>query len=190
LRGGFFRQKDGFWRYKKLSKENFMKRNSLLLVAVLFAISTFTCGCASIMCGETKTINVASNPSQAQYTIEDSSGHIVTEGVTPTNITLKRGAGWFKAGDYKITLEKAGYKKAVEPIGQGLETGWYLAGNIVFGGVFGWLIVDPMTGAMYTIEDVNATLEPEKSSSMLPGNHQPGVWSIPDASRERIARVN
>jgi len=28
---------------------------------------------------------------------------------------------------------------------------WYLAGNIVFGGIAGWLIVDPLTGAMWRL---------------------------------------
>ncbi|MCG2921469.1 hypothetical protein KZ305_25620, partial [Escherichia coli] len=37
--------------------------------------------------------------------------------------------------------------------------GWYF-GNIIFGGLIGILVVDPMTGAMFTLspKDVNAVL--------------------------------
>lgn len=39
-------------------------------------------------------------------------------------------------------------------------SGWYVA-NLLFGGLIGLLIVDPLTGAMYNLspEDVNAVLE-------------------------------
>ena len=30
--------------------------------------------------------------------------------------------------------------------------GWYLAGNFIFGGLLGWLIVDPATGAMWNLK--------------------------------------
>jgi len=45
--------------------------------------------------------------------------------------------------------------------------GWYIAGNIVFGGIIGWFIVDPFSGAMYNLspESINADLG-EKTSSI------------------------
>ena len=39
--------------------------------------------------------------------------------------------------------------------------GWYIGGNILVGGLIGWFIVDPLTGAMYTLpKEVNADLRP------------------------------
>jgi hypothetical protein len=32
-----------------------------------------------------------------------------------------------------------------------LNIGWYLVGNFFFGGLIGWLIIDPLTGAMWTL---------------------------------------
>jgi hypothetical protein len=44
---------------------------------------------------------------------------------------------------------------------QGRTGGWYLGGNLLFGGSIGYLIVDPVTGAMWTLapEDINVTLK-------------------------------
>ncbi len=101
---------------------------------------------------------------ESKFSIQNPKGKIIAQGVTPTNVTLKRGSGWFKAGDYTIKLEKAGYKTATFPVEQGLEVGWYGLGNLVFGGLIGWIIVDPATGAMWTIKDFNATLQPESAA--------------------------
>lgn len=130
------------------------------VMCVVMCFSVFLSGCASVMCGSEKTVNISSHPPRVNFTIKDAKGNIVVKDISPTNVTLKRGGGsWFKSADYKITFEKEGCKKKTIPIRQGLETGWYVAGNILVGGVIGWVIVDPLTGAMYTIEDVNVSLE-------------------------------
>lgn len=129
------------------------------LICVTMCFSVFLSGCASVMCGSEKTINIKSHPPESDFTITNAQGNIIVEDVTPTNVTLKRGSGWFKAGDYKVTFKKEGCKQMTVPIHQGLEAGWYIGGNILIGGLIGWLIVDPLTGAMYSIEDVNVSLE-------------------------------
>lgn len=129
------------------------------LICVTMCFSVFLSGCASVMCGSEKTVNIRSHPPGTDFTIKDAKGNIIVEDVAPTNVTLKRGRGWFQAADYQITFEKEGCKKLTMPISQGLETGWYIGGNVLIGGLIGWVIVDPLTGAMYTIEDVNVSLE-------------------------------
>jgi hypothetical protein len=39
--------------------------------------------------------------------------------------------------------------------------GWYVAGNLFLGGLIGWLVIDPASGAMWKIdpEYVNVSLE-------------------------------
>lgn len=130
-----------------------------LLLNLLLCVSVFMSGCASIMCGSEKTVNINSHPPGADFTIKNAKGAVIVKDVAPTNVTLKRGGGWFKAADYQITFEKEGCKQMTVPISQGIESGWYFAGNILVGGIIGWVIVDPLTGAMYTIEDVNVSLE-------------------------------
>jgi len=36
--------------------------------------------------------------------------------------------------------------------------GWYIAGNILVGGLIGWFIVDPITGAMWNLEPENVEM--------------------------------
>lgn len=133
--------------------------NSKIIVGCF--LLAFNSGCASIMCSDHKTINVQSDPPGAQFDILKPNGSVVTQGTTPTNITLKRGRGYFQAGDYTIRFTKDGYEDLTMPVEQGFETGWYFAGNIiVFGGLIGVVIVDPITGAMWDIKDVRATLSP------------------------------
>jgi len=130
---------------------------NVICVSMCFMI--LLSGCASVMCGSEKTINIKSSPPGSDFTIKDAQGNTIIEDVTPTNVTLKRGRGWFQAGDYKVTFKKEGCKQRTAPIRQGLETGWYIGGNVLIGGLIGWVIVDPLTGAMYNIEDVNVSLE-------------------------------
>ena len=92
----------------------------------------------------------------------------MAQGVTPTNVTLKRGSDWFRAGGYTITLEKTGYKTETQPITQSIEVGWYVFGNIAICSLTGLLIVDPLTGAMWDIDDVNVTLVPEEAALYIP----------------------
>jgi len=118
-------------------------------------------GCASIIKGSDQSVSFESNPSDARLVITDvREGKDVYVGSTPFTTSLKRGAGYFKKAKYKVTMEKPGYKKE-EVLLEGSPNGWYLAGNLVFGGLIGWLVVDPLTGAMWTLdpEAVNVTLK-------------------------------
>jgi len=129
------------------------------VICTTMCFSIFVSGCASIMCGDEKTIHIISHPAEADFIVTDAHHNVIIKDVTPTNVTLKRGRGWFQAGDYNVTFKKEGYKLVTMPIRQGLETGWYLFGNVAFGGLLGHLIIDPVTGAMWTIEDVNVYLQ-------------------------------
>ena len=48
-------------------------------------------------------------------------------------------------------------------------SGWYAGGNLFFGGLIGYLIVDPMTGAMWTLKDLHVNLESGLPVSSLSG---------------------
>ena len=128
-------------------------------ICIMLCFMVLISGCASVMCSSEKTININSQPPDSSFVITDAIGNVIVQDTTPTNVTLKRGRGWFQAADYKITFEKEGCRQMTVPIQQGLEAGWYLGGNIIIGGLIGWLIVDPLTGAMWNIEDVNVSLQ-------------------------------
>lgn len=131
--------------------------------ATLTSVVLFSTGCATIVSESSYPVNIKSTPSGASYVIKNRAGVEVKQGVTPDVVTLKAGAGYFKGEKYKITftLPKTGKTSATEKtieLDTGLD-GWYLGGNLLFGGLIGYLIVDPLTGAMYKLpEEVNADL--------------------------------
>lgn len=130
----------------------------VLLVSLIVATTTFT-GCASIFSGSKQTISFKSEPELSNITITNKAGEKIHTGTTPATVTLKKSAGYFKPENYKVTFVKEGYVSQTLDV-KATVNGWYF-GNILFGGVIGILIVDPLTGAMYSLnpKDVNTVLK-------------------------------
>ncbi|WP_426781310.1 hypothetical protein [Pseudomonas syringae] len=124
----------------------------------IIAIAAFAVtGCASIVSDSKYPVAVTSSPSGAAYDIFNEGGVSVRSGVTPDEVTLRAGAGYFDGEKYTVTYRKDGYTSSTQTLESGID-GWYW-GNIVIGGLIGMLIVDPATGAMYTLpEKINSTL--------------------------------
>lgn len=105
-------------------------------------------------------VDMRSSPDQAAVTVTDEAGAKVFEGKTPTTVTLAKKRAFFGGKTYTVKIQKDGFAAQTVTVDTRLN-GWYLAGNIVFGGLIGWLIVDPATGAMWTLDKnkVDLTLE-------------------------------
>lgn len=117
-----------------------------------FIISTaLLSGCSSILGKSDYPVTIDSQPSAANYVITNRAGQRVSSGVTPATITLKSAAGYFKGEKYTIELDKNGGQRSAYTLNSTLS-GWYW-GNLLFGGVIGMFIVDPMTGAMYKLPE-------------------------------------
>jgi hypothetical protein len=128
---------------------------AVLAAAVVVCLS----GCASIFNGTTQPIAFSSAPDGAAMTITNRAGEAVHTGTTPSTVTLKRGAGYFKSEAYKVTMKKDGFADASQQVDSQVS-GWYVA-NIMLGGLLGMLIIDPASGGMYTFPDaVKGTLAP------------------------------
>lgn len=104
--------------------------------------------CASIVSKSNYDVKIQSSSDKVNFVIKDRYGFPIQSGQTPAQVNLKSGDGYFKKAVYLIEYEKDG-KKAFSRIEPSLD-GWY-AGNIIFGGLIGILIVDPATGAMYKL---------------------------------------
>jgi len=78
--------------------------------------------------------------------------------VTPFTASLQKGKAYFAGQSYVLTFHKDGYYDMQQDL-EGTVSSWYF-GNLLFGGVVGFLVVDPHTGAMYTF--------PKKSRPDLP----------------------
>lgn len=135
------------------------------VLAFVMASTLLLNSCASIVSKSNYPISINSTPSDAKISITNKKGIEIYKGTTPANLKLKSGAGFFSKASYQVKFEKDGYETKIVPINFKLD-GWYI-GNIIFGGVIGFLIVDPATGAMYKLdtEFVNETLVKSTSTT-------------------------
>ena len=133
--------------------------NYLSLIVAGFVVANLV-GCASVVDGNSKRLSIKTDPPGAKVTIYDLKHPIydkITPKVavmyTPAVIPLRTG-GHYQTVRYFVTIEKPGYK----PLGFEVHSrvnGWYF-GNLnpvllpLFPITMG--MVDPMTGAMWTIE--------------------------------------
>ena len=119
-------------------------------LALWFLIPLLATGCSSIVDGRAQHVKINSNPVGAKFSIYDKEGKAVVTNTTPANLVLNRRHGYFNGEDYKIIFEAPGYYPYEVHVKSTVD-GWYF-GNILFGGLIGLLIVDPATGAMYTLK--------------------------------------
>lgn len=68
------------------------------------------------------------------------------------NYSYRRSIAWFRIKLYQ-RASKDGYATGFTTIDYHVSN-WYWFGNILFGGLIGWFIVDPITGDMYYLDEV------------------------------------
>ena len=139
-----------------------------LLGGILVFFLFWLAGCASIVKGGTQKIRITSEPADAVVRIINDSNMEVWNSQTPATVALKRGSGYFSGASYRVEITKEGWEKQTITISSGMN-GWYLAGNILLGGLIGWIIVDPITGGMWTLspEEISLNLK-VKAAQVLP----------------------
>ena len=150
----------------------------------LFVITIMLLGCASILSESQYPVTFDSNPSGAHLKIVNRAGDTVYEGTSPTTITLEASSGFFRGERYKVVASVNG-GSSTSTLTPTLD-GWYIGGNILFGGLIGWLIVDPATGAMYKLPSKHTTTIGSKKSSIDLRLH---VANIADLTLEQRASL-
>lgn len=131
----------------------------LKITAAIATVSLMT-GCASIVGEKEQTVTINSSPSNADVLITDERSMEVHSDTTPTTVQLRKADGsYFGGKTYTVEISKDGYENRTMMINS-TPNGWYVGGNLIFGGLIGWLIVDPLTGAMYNLspDNINASL--------------------------------
>lgn len=119
-----------------------MKRTNTILLFLLMLMIT---GCATIISGTRQKIIFNSHPGRAAVLIDE-----VEVGKTPFQIKLSRNR------NYQVMIMLEGYKTYEVTLKRKFNA-WYI-GNIAFGGVIG-LIIDPLTGAIYTLTPKEVNIE-------------------------------
>ena len=142
-----------------------MRKTWLMCGVVALTALVGGTGCATIIKGTRQSVSVFAVPDGCKVTVFDDSGSVITSQQAPCTVSLKRGSGYFGAGEYRVQVEKPGYSPAVITVSGSLG-GWYILGNLFSWQLWGWLIVDPLTGGMWNLspKTVNANLAPQTSA--------------------------
>jgi len=159
-----------------------------VLIPVAFVVIVLP-ACSSIISRSEYSVSINSHPDSADFVVTNRSGQKVHSGKTPSSVTLESSAGYFRGEAYTVELNKEGYAAKTYTLRSGLD-GWYW-GNILLGGIIGMLIVDPLTGAMYTLpERVDVTLDPQSALNL--GTRDiifATIDSLPPSLVSRLERV-
>ncbi len=171
-------------------------------VAALVLMALVAAGCATIVGDKAHLMPITSTPSDALVVITDERGVEVFKGTTPTSVTLQKSTGeyWGKKS-YMVKISKPGFEPQLIPV-MASPNLWYLGGNIVFGGLIGWFIIDPFNGGMYTLSpDVVAstlgrTAESDKPATSHNNSATDGsitimlLQDVPPELRIKMKRIN
>jgi hypothetical protein len=178
----------------KVKRGESMRKICVVIVLFFFvAAGLQLSSCASIVSKSLYPVNITSQPENVNISITDGKGKEIYKGTTPTTVTLNTKAGYFKGQDYTVAFEKEGYTSHTARIGRGVD-GWYIGGNILIGGLIGWLIVDPLTGAMWTLDhECHGNLTPiAQGSSKLTDESLKivSIKNVPESMIKNLKRIN
>lgn len=164
--------------------------STVRLVAVLLVTVVCLTGCATIVGKDVFPVTINSNPDGANILIVDEKGRKMYTGTTPSTVTLAAGESYFHAKTYTITFSKQGYTDQYATVKATLS-GWYF-GNILFGGIIGILIVDPISGKMWKLQsDVTANLTQKTAMHQeQPTLKIMTLSQIPDNLKKYLVRIN
>jgi hypothetical protein len=166
-----------------------LKLKNCFTVFLLIAIVLIS-GCASILSKSNYPVAINSSPDQANFTITNKNGQSVHSGTTPSTVTLKSGCGFFCGEQYNLTFDKDGYSSTTLTISSTMD-GWYV-GNILFGGLIGILIVDPITGAMWKLPATVQTNMKEKKITLNTTKkslHILSYNSLSDSTKANLTKI-
>jgi hypothetical protein len=145
-------------------------------------------GCASIVSKSDYSVTFRSQPSEADLLIKDKNGHEIYRGKTPATLSLSASSGYFQGARYEVEVSREGYHPRRTTLTPAMD-GWYI-GNIVFGGLIGMLIVDPVTGAMFRLpSDLTVTLT-EKMAAGRHGFHILALNAVPQHLHRELIPLN
>lgn len=159
-------------------------------IVVMLAVVFFLNGCASIVGKGMYPVTINSHPDEATILIKDENGKQMYKGKTPTTVTLSPGEAYFHPKKYTIVFSKDGYEEQTTEIRADIS-GWYF-GNILFGGLIGLLIVDPLTGKMWKLPtETTITLAEQVSSSNIERNLKiVTIDQVPENIRKQLVKIN
>ncbi len=115
-----------------------------LITVLMFCFS----GCATIISGRKHEVTIDNRGGATYFSILDSKNQVVHSGVTPQQVTLKSSTGPFRPAKYHVVYasQEGAFHQDL-----GTRTNWWIAGNILVGGVPG-IAIDAASGAMWKLQ--------------------------------------
>ena len=165
----------------------FLKLSFIALISI-----TLLSQCATLVGKSTYPIYIHSSPTNARLKITNTiTGHTVYKGTTPCQVYLRASVDYFKRAAYSAEFTLDDYEKVILPITFSLD-GWYIVGNIFVGGLIGYLIVDPLSGAMWKadLKYIKAYLGESVSHADAPSLHILDINEIPEEMLAHLERIH
>jgi hypothetical protein len=164
-------------------------KSKLTSVCLVLILSFLFYSCATIVSHTSYPLSIRTSPKGANVSISNKRGQEIFKGNSPALVNLEAGAGYFSKASYLVKISANGYAEQIIPVNFKLN-GWYF-GNIILGGLIGMLIVDPLTGAMWKIEDpvVNTTLNPVVVFNNVPQLKIADIKDLPENLKSSLVRI-
>ncbi len=145
-------------------------------------------GCASIFNRTNQPVKVESSPSGLTFEIKDRDDKVVHTGITPATVNLSTRYGYFKGQSYTLTARRGGKVLATKQLNTEVSP-WYF-GNILVGGLLGMVVIDPTSGAMWTLPD-SVTLTTGAIAMSPSAGHVKliALSDVPPALRSKLVRI-
>ncbi|MCY3884342.1 MAG: hypothetical protein OXG24_05430 [Gammaproteobacteria bacterium] len=162
--------------------------------AIVTALVLFTLvlnGCATMFSKTDYPVSIRSEPTKMDVIVTRSDGNTVHKSTTPTTITLTARKAYFKGENYTIKLMRDDKVVGTTSLNARVD-GWYFA-NLALGGLIGMLIVDPITGAMWSLDtdivvaDDTALAESSEEEPIL---KIMSLDEVPLNERDSLVRIN
>lgn len=143
----------------------------VILSAAILSSVLMLQSCATMFSTSKTDVSLQGTPGAA-VTVTNRKGKLIYQGTTPATVRLKNSSGYMRGESYTILATKDGQTQT-QTLEAHVRVGyWFNAVPILLGGsgLLGFLIIDPLTGAMYNLdaEIVNINLAPGTTYNQLP----------------------
>ena len=123
----------------------------------MVALCLTASGCATMFEHPYQSVALESIPDGASYEVTRTGDPtVVSHGITPAPLHLKRGAGWFQSAKYTVHVWKDGYEPQTLDVPTSVTANywWNLPMGLLVTAwpVVAMLFVDPLTGSMYDLD--------------------------------------
>jgi hypothetical protein len=160
--------------------------STVLKAAIATTLALSLSNCATVFNRTTQPVKVTSEPSGLSFVVTDEGGGRVGSGTTPGEIRLKTSPGYFRGANYNFTFSKGGKTLGTRTLTAHVS-GWY-AGNILIGGIIGMVVIDPLSGAMYTLPN-EVQFSGQYANAGQPAGTSLAVMTIDQLSSEQRASL-